>query len=322
MAKRDLSRAVVVITGASSGIGRAAARQFARAGARLVLAARREAELLQTAAECERVGARAIVVPTDVSDPAAVENLARRAIDELGRIDVWCNNAGVYGMGAVNDMPLEVHRRIVEVNLLGVLHGAKAALARFNRQGSGVLINTAATAGRVPYGYVATYCATKAAVRALTEALRQEQAGRDIHICAVSPATVDTPLFDHSANYTGREIRAMPPVYDVERVARAIVRCAERPRRELLVGAQPRLASLLRPLLRPLSERLTPALVQRRHLGANGAVDSPGNLFVPVGPGGASGGWKRVRPFAALAALVAAGVGAALVGRRRLLTSR
>src|SRR5437870_2850118 len=123
MATYDLNQAVVVITGASSGIGRAAARQFARAGARLVLAARRADVLGDVAGECEAVGARAVVVPTDVTEPVEVERLARRAIEEFGRIDVWCNNAGVYLMGAITDVPLEVHRRTVDVNLLGVLYG-------------------------------------------------------------------------------------------------------------------------------------------------------------------------------------------------------
>ena len=116
--KRDLAGKVVVITGASSGIGRAAARRFAERGARLVLAARRATELDEVAAICERLGAHAIAVPTDVTDPAAVEALAARAIAEFGAIDVWCNNAGVYMMGELGDVPIDVHQRIVSVNLL------------------------------------------------------------------------------------------------------------------------------------------------------------------------------------------------------------
>jgi NADP-dependent 3-hydroxy acid dehydrogenase YdfG len=183
---RTLRGNVVVITGASSGIGRAAARLFAGKGARLVLAARRADELERVAAACRAAGARAIAVPTDVTDAAAVEALAARALAEFGAIDVWCNNAGVYAMGELGDVPLDVHRRVVEVNLLGVVNGMRAALAQMRLQGHGTIINTTSLAGKSPYAYAAIYCATKAAVRALTQAVRQEQDNEQLQVCAVS----------------------------------------------------------------------------------------------------------------------------------------
>jgi len=291
---------VVVITGASSGIGRAAARLFAERGARLVLAARRAEELEHVAATCRAAGAPAIAVPTDVTDAAAVEALAARALAEYGAIDVWCNNAGVYTMGELGDVPLGVHERVVDVNLIGVLYGMRAALAQMRLQGRGTIINTTSMAGRAPYALASTYCATKAAVRALTEAVRQEQdRGSDIHICAVSPPAVDTPLFQHAANYTGRVVKPPRPIYRVERAARTIVRCAEKPRRELGVGLMPSLMGLLRTLARPLWERLAPAMMRNQHLGKMPAADAPGNLFQPKSPGGESGGWKKLGEKAA-----------------------
>ncbi len=138
---RKVGDAVVVITGASSGIGRATALAFARRGATVVVAARREQALRGVATECEQLGGRALAVPTDVTDEAAVRSLARRAVESFGRVDVWVNNAAVGLFGRFEDTPLEAYRRVIETNLFGYIYGARAALPIFREQGSGVLIN-------------------------------------------------------------------------------------------------------------------------------------------------------------------------------------
>jgi NADP-dependent 3-hydroxy acid dehydrogenase YdfG len=150
-----LPGAVVVITGASSGIGRATARHFARMGACLVLAARRHELLREVVHECERLGGRAMAVPTDVTDAEAVRRLADAAVEAFGGIDVWVNNAGAGVFGPFTEARIELHRQVVEINLLGTMHGAAAALPVFLRQGHGVLINNISMGGWAPTPFAA-----------------------------------------------------------------------------------------------------------------------------------------------------------------------
>ena len=272
---RAIRGAVVVITGASSGIGRAAALAFAGEGAKLVLAGRDRPALGEVARLAGERGAEAVACETDVTVEAAVERLRDTAIARFGRIDVWVNDAAVHVLGRLEEVPAEAFRRVLETNVLGVVHGAQAALARFRQQGTGVLVNIGSLAGHVPYAYASAYSASKHAVVALTEALRQELAGTDIHACLVAPATVDTPLFQHAANYTGRSIRAMPPIYDAEQVAEAIVAVAKRPRREAKVGLAPRVMSALAHAAPGIYERNAQHSFDRRHFGSEPARTAP-----------------------------------------------
>jgi len=238
--KRDLGQVAIVITGASSGIGRAASLAFARQGCRVVLAAR-SAELLdEIVAECEQAGGAALAIPTDTTDLAAVRELAERAAEfGGGKISVWVNNAGVAAFGLFLDVPVEAHEQVLRTNLIGYLYGAHAALPLFERQGSGVLINVVSLAGLVPTPLAASYSASKFGNRGLFDAVRSEFAGsgKDIHVCDLHPAFVDTPFLEHTANYEGRAINPVPPVIAVERVADEIVAIARRPRPSTSLGA-------------------------------------------------------------------------------------
>ena len=290
---RRIEDSVVVITGASSGIGRATARAFARRGASVVLAARREALLREVAEECERAGGRALAVPTDVTDEAAVEALARRAVEEFGRIDVWVNNAGVTLYARFDEAPPRTYDRVIETNLFGSIYGARAALRRFREQGSGVLVNNASVFASMGAPYASAYIASKHAVRALGECLRQElRDADDIHVSTILPASIDTPFFQHAANYTGRALKPLRPVIDVERVAEAIVGLAERPRRERVVGQSGRMLRLGRAA--PwLQERMVARQVELDHFQDAPAPPTDGNVLEPMPAGaGASGGWQ------------------------------
>jgi short-subunit dehydrogenase len=317
---KQLADKVVVITGASSGIGRATALAFAQQGAAVVLAARRGKVLKGLAAECEGAGARAaLAVPTDVADKAAVEALAAAAAARFGRFHIWVNDAAVHLFARLEDHPEAETRRVLETNILGYTFGAQAALAHFRRHGSGVLINVASAVAEVPQPYAAAYMMSKSAVRALANGIRQElwlDRSGDIHVCTVMPAAVDTPLFVHGANFSGRKIRAMPPVYTPERVAHAIVGLARRPKHELTIGAQVKIMSGLHRVAPQPVQALMALLVDRAHVvrGEPGPRNHEGNLFEPMPEGTtARGGWKG-RGLLPLAGLF--GVGAALLRRR------
>lgn len=311
---------VVVITGASSGIGRASALRFAREGADVVVAARRGEALETLAEECRRHGVRALPVVTDVTDAAAVDRLAQQAVASFGRIDVWVNLASVSVFGALHVTPVEDVRRVIDVNVMGYVHGARSALEHMRRQGRGVLVNVSSVVGEVPQPYTAAYSMAKAAVRALSVSLRSElwlDGAKDIHVVTVLPATYDTPFFQHAANYSGRRAQPLPPVYAPQRAARGVVDAVRRPRREVTVGLGGRLMRAQHRVAPAFTETMMAVLVDRTHLSRrHSAPPTTGNLYEPSSDerlARVTGGWggrrrTAVRTLAGAGALTGGGL--------------
>jgi short-subunit dehydrogenase len=243
---QQLSNKLVVITGASSGIGRAAAHAFAAKGARLVLAARDEVALAAVVKECAALGALALAVRTDVTVSDQMRTLAAQAATfGNGCIDIWINNAGVGAVGSFEETPLEAHEQVLQTDLLGYLRGAYVAWPYFKAQKRGILINTLSLGSWVAQPYSAAYSASKYGLRGLSEALRGELFDYpDIHVCDIYPAVMDTPGFRDGGNFTGHALKPPTPVYDPHLVAEAMLECAIRPRPGTTVGAAATMARI------------------------------------------------------------------------------
>ena len=311
---------VVVLTGASSGIGRATAQAFAQRGSRLVLAARERRTLDMVAAECEQRGAAVLVVPTDVTDAAAVAALAAAAIQTFGRIDVWVNNVGVGVVGLFDEVPMALHRRVIEANLLGHMNGTHAALAHFRHRGRGTLINMISLGGWVPAPYAAAYTASKFALRGFTESIRSEvSALPDVHVCAVAPTFVDSPGVGHGADRVGRRMRPPSPMVDPREVARVVVSLADAPRPTVMVGSVAGPARLAHAVAPELTGRLGLRAMEAALARADRQEPHDGNLFQPSVGTAVDGGYRQRGHGRLVAGVV---LGAAVLGLQLFLGRR
>ncbi|MDU0368847.1 SDR family oxidoreductase [Hymenobacter endophyticus] len=234
---KKLKDQVIVITGASSGIGLVTARMAAAKGAKLVLAARSEDALQQLTEEITQAGGTAIYVRTDVSKPEEVQRLAREAISKFGRFDTWINNAGVSIYGKLEEIPVEDMRQLFEVNFWGLVNGSLEAAKHLKQQG-GAIINVGSILSDITAILQSIYSASKHAVKGFTDGLRMEleMEGAPVAVTLIQPSAIDTPYPVHAKNYMEREAKHAPPAYAPETVARAILHCCVTPERAVVVG--------------------------------------------------------------------------------------
>ena len=323
---------VVVVTGASAGVGRATARAFAATGAAVGLIARGRDGLEAARQEIEAAGGRALVLPCDVADAAQVEAAAARVEAELGPIDVWINNAMVTVFGPVHAIDPADFRRVTEVTYLGTVYGTLAALKRMQARGRGSIIQVGSALAYRSIPLQSAYCAAKAATRGFTDALRCELIHErcQVRLTMVQLSAFNTPQFDWARSTMQRKPQPVSPIFQPELAAQAIVWTVEHPRRELWVGWPAVQAILGQRALPGLLDRM----MARRAWGGQlteerVAADRPDNLYDPVpGDFGAHGrfdqraradSWqfwltRHLIPRVAASALAVAVVAAALVG--------
>lgn len=254
--RRDLREKVAVITGASSGIGRAAAVALAREGVGVVLGARRMDRLHEAVAAIQRAGGNARALQTDVTRPADVKHLVDEAVVGFGRLDILINNAGLGYFGRLESMPTQEIRHLFEVNVMGTIYGIQAAVPIMRSQHSGHIINISSVVGKRATPGSAIYSATKFAQVALTESLRLELADAGIDVSVICPVSTTTEFFTVATARSPMKHDPAGPVYSAEQVAEVIVRCARRPRAEVMVYPPVRLMVVLNAVWPGLMDRV------------------------------------------------------------------
>ncbi|WP_334020778.1 SDR family oxidoreductase [Alteromonas sp. S015] len=226
----EISGKVVIITGASSGLGEATAKMLANKGAKLVLGARREERLKKLVDDIESGGGSAIYKIVDVTNKDEVKQLADAAVDAFGRIDVLVNNAGLMPLAPLDELKVDEWDRMIDVNIKGVMYGVAAVLKTMREQKSGHIINLSSVAGHVVFPGATVYCATKFAVKAITEGVRKESNG-EIRATNISPGAVATELTDHISHEDSKQMA--DDMYDdainADAIARAITFAIEQP---------------------------------------------------------------------------------------------
>jgi NAD(P)-dependent dehydrogenase (short-subunit alcohol dehydrogenase family) len=288
---KPIGEQVIVITGASSGIGLVTARKAARRGACVMLVARNATDLAHSVDEIRQAGGRAAFHVADVSNPGEVRDVAEATVREFGRIDTWINNAAVALYGRITELAVEDMRRQFDVNYWGAVYGCLSAVPHL-RSAGGAIINVASALADRAIPLQGNYCAAKHALKAFTDSLRMEleEEGLPISVTLVKPGSVDTPFFEKAKTVLGVEPRAIPPIYDPAVVGRAILMCVERPVRDVIVGGRGKFISLTN-----AAPRLTDRYMER-HTFNDQLTDIPvtaareDNLYVPVAHDGGEHG--------------------------------
>lgn len=282
MSQMSLANQVMVITGASSGIGLATARMAAKRGAKLILGARSGDVLAKLAQDIERAGGQAEHVVVDVSKREDLERLAAAALRKFGRIDTWVNNAGVSIYGRLTEVSEEDSRRLFDVNFWGVVNGSLIALRSFGARG-GTLINVGSEVSDAVIPLQGMYSASKHAVKGFTDALRievQNVAKKPVAITLIQPTAVNTPYPHHAKNYMEKEPKLPTPMIEPEQVAEAILKAATRRTRDVRVGWMAKINTSMFKLLPKIADRLA-AKQNDRQQYQSAPSDPEGSLYKP-----------------------------------------
>lgn len=231
---QNISGKVVVITGASSGVGRAAAEAFAKEGCNLVIIARGQEGINEVVALCRSMGADALGISADVSLAEDVEKITNETLKHFGKIDVWVNNAGVMATGKFEEIPMQIHEQVIKTNLFGYMHGAYNALKVFKEQDNGILINNISIGGRMPAPYSAVYTSTKFGIKGMMEGLQAEVSNRkNIYICNIYPQIQNSTGNLHAAKYSGFKMNISPLASDPRDTAQTMVDLVKKPKSDV-----------------------------------------------------------------------------------------
>jgi len=272
---KPLREQVIVVTGATSGNGLATVEEAVTQGAAVVAVARNETALEQLRLRLATGGGRIVTCVADVSDAAAVDRVVDAATRAFGGFDSWVNNAGVGTYGTLEQVPLQDHRRVFDVNYFGALHGSLAAARHLRARGGGAIINVGSILGDRSIVQQGPYCATKHALQALTDTLRmeleREKAG--ISVTLIKPGAIDTPFPEHARNFMDEPSRLPPPLYAPSVVADAILFACANPRRTLYAGG----GGLLSSMLGQMAPRLTDLIMEMTGTALQQKPDDPGD---------------------------------------------
>ncbi|MNK48609.1 putative oxidoreductase [compost metagenome] len=278
---KSLAGKTVVITGGSSGVGRATAEAFALEGCNVVIASRGQEALDETVSLCRDLGAIALGVPTDVSIAEEVENLAKEALQFNGRIDIWVNNAGVMSSGKFEEIPMAINEQVIKTNLFGYMHGAYSVLPIFKKQEEGILINNVSIGGFMPAPYSAVYSSTKFGIRGMMEGLQGEISDfANIHICNLFPQIQRSTGNAHSSKFSGLDFKVPPFAADPRNTAAKIVELAKNPRKGLFPDLQSLIIKNLYGLF-PKTIMNTASATMRTMMKIKNAEPTPGNIMWP-----------------------------------------
>jgi NAD(P)-dependent dehydrogenase (short-subunit alcohol dehydrogenase family) len=285
MKLKPIDQQVVAVVGASSGIGRETALQFAKRRAKLVVSARTESGLASLVQEISALGGEAIAVTADVSDFEQVQKIADTTIDRYGRLDTWINAAATAVIAPFEQVTPAEFKRVIEVNLMGPVYGAMVAMPLLRRTGRGAIITISSVEARRSMPLQSSYSASKHGLEGFMDSLRSElkYEGFPISITNILPSVINTPFYNKARTKLGVKPTGVPPYYQPKLVADAILHAAEHPTRDIIVGDVGRLADFVQKIAPDLTDTLVGAIaIPGQRTNTIKAVDDPNNLFEPI----------------------------------------